>query len=89
MIFLGSELIHNGTRVSRFAIEGSELTKQNLHRALAHVVVTVESLPAQCAHFLANVPAVVVEQLDEAFENVEVEGWRDQFPMGSPFVTCK
>lgn len=70
-------------------MEWRELTKQNLDRALAHVVVTVEGLPAQRAHLLAYVPAVVVEQLDEAFQNVEVEGGRDQFPMGSPFVTCK
>jgi molybdopterin-guanine dinucleotide biosynthesis protein A len=53
------------------------LTQKNLHGALAHVVVAVEGLSLEVTHLLANVSAVVIEKLDEALQNVEVECWRD------------
>lgn len=71
----------------RIALCRVELTQENLDGALAHVVVTVEGLSVEGAHLLAHVPAVVVEQLDEALQHVEVESRRDQFPMRPPFVT--
>lgn len=66
-----------------------QLTQKDLHGALAHVVVTVKSFSLQIAHLLADMSAVVVEQLDEALEHVEMECWRDELSMRSPFVTLK
>lgn len=51
--------------------------------------MTVKRLAFQCEHLFAYVTAVVIEQIDEALQNVEVECRGNQFSVGSPFVTCK
>jgi hypothetical protein len=63
------------------------LTQKNLDGALAHVVVTVESLAVQLPHLLAHESRVVVEELNEALQHVEMECRRNQLSVGSPFLT--
>lgn len=62
------------------------LTQKDLHRALAHVVVTVKGLSIEGAHFFTHQARVVVKQFNKALENIQMEGRRDQFSVCPPLV---
>lgn len=38
--------------------------------------------------FVDHSPGVGVEQVDETLQDIKVEGWRNQFAVGAPFLSC-
>lgn len=64
------------------------LTQQNLNGGFAHVIVSIKCFAHFFVQFLHYLPRIFIEQIDETFQYIQMEGGSNQFPMRTPFVSC-
>lgn len=65
------------------------LTEKDFHSALAHVVMAIECFTGFLVHFVHHLARVFIEQINEALEDVQMEGRCNEFAMLAPFVTWR
>lgn len=63
-----------------------KLTQKDLDGTFAHIIMTVKCFSIEGTHFFADQSRVVIEEFNEAFENIQMEGWSDQFSVCPPLV---
>lgn len=62
------------------------LTKENVYRNFAHVIVHIEFAADFLLHALHNSPTITIECTQEALQHKLMERRNDQFPMRSPLL---
>lgn len=57
------------------------LTQKYLNGSFAHMIVGIECFTPLGLQFGDYMSRVLIEQVNETFQDVQVEGWSYQFPM--------
>lgn len=61
-------------------------TQQNFYSSLGHVIVAIEFISKFFFQFLDGFSAVLVKEVNERFEDVQMESGCDEFSVGPPFL---